>query len=715
MRPVLFVFILLGVSASASAQHLIQASEVKTAPKIDGRVIEPVWQEATLIDKMYQRQPDTGQPMTEHTEFFICHDTDNFYIAFKCYDSEPEKITAKELARDASLSVDDKVQIIIDTYWDQRNGYWFQINPRGCIGDALVSQNGAAFNKSWDGLWEGTAHITDWGWEGEVAIPFKTMSFRYGQTTWGLKLIRQVTHKNELGYWPVANLDTYKFQVSDAGLLEGMQNMSQGIGLDVVPYALVGTDKSQTSDREFPSDLGFDAFYQITSGLKSAFTVNTDFAQTEVDDRRVNLTRFPLFYEEKRDFFLDGSNYFNFGLDGDRDHPYTKQLIPFFSRRLGLDATGNPVPIRGGIKLTGQAGQWSMGFLDIIDERQTKNQNFAAGRITRNFGDQSYIGAIGTMGNSFSTLGNSLAGLDLKLGTSKFAGNKNLSLLLFGLLSNTEGKAGRDAAYGASFSYPNDLLHIVAGYHEIGENFNAGIGFVPRKGIRQSYFRAAMGPRPKGWNILQSVTALDVNYITDLRNELETRAIRFTPFEIEFISGDQISTAFEHNYEQLDAPFSIHPEHTISAGNYTFKRYEVEAISAKRRPLWLSAEYEWGEFYTGRLSQWMTGLGYKIAVPLFLGVEYEHNNVSLDTGDFTTDVARLNVNLLFSPKMFMYNYIQYDNLSDRMGWQSRFVWILKPGREIFFVWNSISENPTLERFAFTETSSRLKFKYAIRF
>lgn len=715
MKQALVLFALLGLLTSATSQEFIHATQVQTAPHIDGRVIEPVWQSATLIDELYQRQPATGEPMTEKTEFFVCHDTDNFYIAFKCYDSEPHNITAKELARDASLSVDDKVQIIIDTYLDRRNAYWFQINPRGCIGDALVSQNGAAFNKSWDGLWGGEAHITDWGWEGEVAIPFKTMSFRYGQTTWGLKLIRQVTRKNETGYWPVANLDTYKFQVSDAGLLQGMKNMSQGIGLDVVPYALVGTDKSQTSDWEFPSDLGFDAFYQITPGLKSAFTVNTDFAQTEVDDRRVNLTRFRLFYEEKRDFFLDGSNYFNFGLDGDRDHPYTNQLVPFFSRRVGLDQDGNPVPIRGGIKLTGQAGPWSMGFLDIVDEREGVNHNFVAGRVTRNFGEQSYVGAIGTFGNALSADDNWLTGVDLKLATSTFAGNKNLSLLLFGLLSSTAGDMGRDAAYGASFSYPNDFLNIVAGYHEIGKNFNAGIGFVPRRGIRQSYVRAGVGPRPQRWNILQSLTELDVSYITDLDNELMTRAFRFTPFAIEFISGDEISTAFEHNYEHLDVPFPIHPDHIIPLGNYTFRRYEIEATSARRRQVWVSAEYEWGEFYTGQRGQWMTALGYKVAVPLFIGAEYEHNKVSLDTGDFTTDLARLNVNVLFSPKVFMYNFIQYDNLSERLGWQSRFVWILKPGRELFFVWNSIADHPTLERFQFSENTARLKFKYTIRF
>ena len=696
------------------SQSSVKAVKTNQPPKIDGYLNDDVWQDAAVVSDFIQRIPDTGQPMTENTIFYILYDKNNLYLGFKCYDSKPDKITAKELARDASLRFDDKVQIIVDTYYNKRNAYWFQINPRGCIGDALVSQNGASFNKSWDGLWDGKAHITEWGWEGEAEIPFKTMSFRDGQSTWGIKLIRQVSRKNETGYWPSANLDSYRFQVSDAGELVNLQGMSQGIGLDVVPYAIAGSERDADSDREFPTDIGFDAFYQITPGIKSALTMNTDFAQTEVDDRRINLTRFRLFLEEKRDFFLDGANYFNFGIGGDRDNPYSQNLMPFFSRRMGLDDDGNPLPILGGLKLTGQAGDWNLGFLDIVEERQVGKVNSAVARVTKNIGSQSFIGAIGTLGKDAENRGNSVVGVDARMGTATFLGNKNVSLSLFGLASQTDDSTGSGHAYGVAFIYPNDFLWMTTGFYEISKNFNAGLGFVPRTGIRQSYLRAGVGPRPKRWGILQNITGVNFSYITDMNNVLLTRNAGVMPFNVEFLSGGQVSFSVYQSYERLLEPFDIHDDHCIPVGVYTFRRYSLEASTAQRRNIWAALEMDGGEFFTGRRNQIVGEFGWKIAVPLLVGGEFEHNTVSLETGDFQTNVARISLNLLFSPDIFLYNFVQYDDWSKKMGWQSRFVWIIKPGREIFLVWKSISQDP-FERLKISENSTRLKLKYTIRF
>lgn len=693
------------------SQSSIKAVKTDVLPVIDGLVDEAVWESGCMITDFIQRVPDIGRPMTEKTVVYMLYSSHALFFGMKCYDSEPTKITAKELVRDASLGDEDKIQIIIDTFFDKRNAYWFQINPRGCIGDALVSQNGAAFNKSWDGLWEGKAHITDWGWEGEVAIPFKTVSFRRGQTTWGLKLIRQVTRKSEQGYWPVANLDSHKFQVSDAAELTGLYGVSQGIGLDVVPYALAGIDKQKATPHGIPSDFGFDAFYQITSGLKTALTVNTDFAQTEVDDRRVNLTRFPLFFEEKRDFFLDGSNYFNFAIDGEQDHPYQTSLIPFFSRRLGLDADGNPLPILGGIKLTGQAGGWNVGFLNIVEDRGHAASNAAVGRIAYHLGEQTSLGLIGTSRSAHAEPGNVVVGADAKLSTSRFLGNKNISLALFGLQSNSNDSTGSDLAYGLSFFYPNDFLWIVAGFHEIGDHFRADLGFVPRRDIRQIYFRGGVGPRPQKWGILQSISGIHFNRITDLQNQLITQETGVMPLHIEFLSGESIAFSFTHVYERLLQDFAIHPEHSIPVGDYTFRRYELEATTARRRPVYVAADIEAGGFFTGTRRTYGAETGWKIGVPFLLALEIEHNDITLNSGDFSTDVTRFNFNILFRPDVFLLNFLQYDNLSKKLGWQSRFVWILKPGQEIFLVWKSIST----ELSEISEHSARLKLKYTVRF
>ncbi len=267
------------------AQPQIKATFTDTVPDLDGYVREGIWNKASLINELIQREPRTGEPGTEKTEFLFLFDENNLYIGIRC-EAPPGGITAKEMARDVSLGDDDRVQILLDTYLDGRNGYWFQIGPRGSIGDALISENGKGFNKSWDGLWDGKARITEQGWEAELIIPFKTLAFKKGQDTWGLKLIRNIKKKSEVSYWPATTLDADRFQISDAGRITGLTNITQGIGLDLIPYVTTGVSKLPDEDPKALIDAGLDAFYQITPSLKAALTINTDFAQTEVDRNR---------------------------------------------------------------------------------------------------------------------------------------------------------------------------------------------------------------------------------------------------------------------------------------------------------------------------------------------------------------------------------------------------------------------------------------------
>ena len=290
------------------------------------------------------------------------------------------------MARDVSLGNDDRVQIILDTYLDHRTGYWFQIGPRGSIGDALVSENGASLNKEWDALWTGKSSINSEGWEAEIAIPFKTIGFDPNKSVWGMKLIRNIKRKLEASYWPVANLNTHRFQISDSGLLEGLEGITQGIGLDLSPYVIGGMNTLRGKKTKYNADGGLDMFYQITPRLKASLSINTDFAETEVDDRQINLTRFSLYFPEKRDFFLDGSNYFKFGIEGDDNNPYRNSIAPFFSRRLGLDNNGNMLPVRYAAKITGTQNNWNIGLMHISDERDYGNSHLSVGRISRNIG-----------------------------------------------------------------------------------------------------------------------------------------------------------------------------------------------------------------------------------------------------------------------------------------------------------------------------------------
>jgi hypothetical protein len=696
------------------AQPEIKAVFTATPPVFDGLVNEDVWNKAALINELFQREPKPGETVSEKTEFYFLYDHNNLYVGIHCYD-DPEGITAKEMARDVSLGDDDRVQVILDTYLDGRSGYWFQIGPRGSIGDALINENGKDFNKSWDGLWDGKAKITDKGWDGEMVIPFKTMGFNKDVSTWGLKLIRYIKRKSEASYWPATSLDANKFQISDAGRITGLTDITQGIGLDIVPYLTTGISKKLEIRPKAVLNAGFDAFYHLTPSLKAAVTVNTDFAQTEVDEKQINLTRFSLFFPEKRDFFLDGANYFNFGITGDNENPQSTQMIPFFSRRIGLDANGNPVPIKYGGKFTGKIGKWNLGMLHIKDNNQWDNPGYTVARLSRNLGEQSSIGIIGTNGDAFSDLDNSLAGIDLRLSSSHFSGNKNITYNIYGLKTFTKSLSGKDVSFGSEINYPNDFLNFRVGYMQIGENFTPGLGFIPRKNIRNFYGGIGLGPRPKNSPVLQVKTGVKYFFITDLKNGgMQSSQVDFNISDIIFLSGDIISLQSQYLFESLENEFNIFGNFIIPSGDYHFWRHSVTFTSAKRRKLWAATQFGFGNFYSGSRKDMLLQMGYKIMVPLYIGLETDRKWVNLPEGNFITQIYRANLNFLFSPGLSWYNFAQYENQSKKIGWQSRLQWIIKPGKEIFFIFNSPLIDP-LERFNPEVYETRVKVKYTIRF
>jgi hypothetical protein len=706
------IFIILLLPYLLFPQTSVKLVYADKSPLIDGQLSASEWLTAAMVDSFTQREPNSGKPVSERTEFYICYDAENLYIAARCYD-DPALIAAQQLERDASLANDDKIVIILDTFLDRRNAYWFQVNALGCVGDGLLSQNGASLNKDWDGLWVGKSNIHEAGWDVEVKIPFKSLAFNPDLDHWGFKLEREIQRISEKSYWPIANVNSYKFQVSDAGLLVGLTAIVQGIGLDIRPYGLLGFDQKEHEKNNFSGEAGLDVFYQITPAIKSALTINTDFAQTEVDDKQINLTRFPLFFPEKRDFFLDGASFFQFGREGDENNKYANRLIVFFSRQLGLDYNRNPIPILGGLKITGKEGEWNIGVMDVVDEREEGARNFTVARISRNFGSQSMIGLIGTLGNARSSIHNYVVGLDLKLGTSTFQGNKNLSLLLYGLKSETERISGNDYSFGAEINYPNDLLSFRGGFNQIEKYFDAGIGFVPRKEIRNTYLEGGISPRPQKWGILQLQFLASLDYITNLSNQLLTREISFQPMGIRLESGDQLNIQLSNHYDYLSENETI-SSIPLPEGTYRFWQSGVQLSTAQRRDLWFLLSYNWGGFYNGQRQTTVIQSGYKIFIPLFIGSDLEYTQGTLSKVDFTRKVYRLRVNVLFSPEVTLNNFVQYDNYSKQTGWQSRFRWILSPGNELNLVWNSIVQD-TFERFTISESAVRIKFQYNYRF
>ena len=707
-------FVIVFIPSPLFSQPEARALYTDKAPEIDGYVNDDVWTSATMISDFIQKEPKNGEPVTEKTQFLILYDRNNIYLGVRCFD-DPKKIIAKELARDVSLGEDDRIQVIFDTYLDGRSGYWFQLGPRGSIGDGLINENGKYFNKAWDGIWDGKARITDSGWEGELIIPFKTMGFNKASDTWGLKFIRYVKRKSETATWPAVSLNSDKFQINDAGRLTGLTGLTQGIGLDLIPYVTGGFSRKDDGDPKPVIDAGIDAFYQITPSVKAALTVNTDFAQTEVDEKQINLTRFSLYFPEKRDFFLDGSNYFTFGICGDDDNTKKTAMIPFFSRRIGLDSIGNPVAIKYGGKITGKAGRWNFGLLHIKDDNAWDNPGYTVGRVSFDIGKQSSVGVIGSNGNAFSDAGNSLAGIDIKLGSSELKGGNNIFYTLYGVKSFTTGIKGSDISFGTELNFPNDFLNFRIGYMQIGNNFIPGLGYVPRTGIRDIYGGATIGPRPEDSPILQIKSGADYSFITDINNgNLLTAEVNLSYLLLTFLSGDIISLASQYQSEKLDKPFEIFRSVTIPVDEYKFWRHTLTLTSAKKRNLWILAKAGSGTFYSGKRTDLLIQTGYKICVPVYLGLDAEHRWVNLKEGDFVTKIYRANLNFLFSPNISWSNFAQYDNKTEKIGWQSRFQWIIRPGKEVFVTFNSPTIDP-MERFTPETYEARVKVKYTIRF
>jgi hypothetical protein len=390
-------------------------------------------------------------------------------------------------------------------------------------------------------------------------------------------------------------------------------------------------------------------------------------------------------------------------------------MIPFFSRRIGLDTDGNPVPISYGGKFTGKTGNWNLGILHIKDDNKWNNNGYSVGRISRNLGKQSSVGFIGTNGNAFSDLRNSLAGFDLRLASSQISGNKNIAYNLYGLKSFTSGLTGNDYSIGTEINYPNDFLNFRVGYMQIGESFTPGLGFIPRKNIRNLYGSVALGPRPKNSPVMQVKSGIKYVLISDLKNGgLQTAQVDFNLSDVIFLSGDIISLLSQYQFESLEKDFNIFGNYVIPVNEYRFWRHSLTFTSAKRRNFWLASKVGLGSFYSGKRTDWLISAGYKIFVPVYLGAESDRKWVSLPDGDFITQIYRLNLNFLFSPNLSWYNYAQYENQSETVGWQSRFQWIIKPGKEVFLTFNSPTIDP-LERFTPEVYEARVKVKYTIRF
>jgi hypothetical protein len=678
---------------------------------LDGRLNEPDWDASPPIGPLTQREPLQGQPAAEQTDVRVLYDDQALYVGIVCREGHAGGIVSTQLTRDADLDVDDRVTIVIDPFFDHRNGFFFQVNPAGARSDGQISDNSQTLVRDWDGIWDAAVLRTADGWTAEIAIPFKTLRFKPGQTVWGLNVERQVKHLFEIDRWAAARQTSWIGNLADAGQLTGLDGVRQGQGLDVRPYVSGGTD---TGDAQFAG--GLDAFKNLTPNLNASITVNTDFAETEADIRQVNLTRFPLFFPEKRTFFLEGAGVFN--IPGLSDSTY---LIPLFTRRIGLhgdEITGGQVPIAVGAKIVGRQSDYNIGVLDVQTRRVSgaslDPENLFAARLSRNLLQQSSIGAIVTSGNPEGTGHNSLIGADARLATSTFRDSKNVSLDLF--MQRTDDHAnGVDYAGGFTVTYPNDRWDMWFDWKQIGERFQPALGFVPRTGIRKNSARIAFQPRPQRWGIRQLFFEFEPDYITDLHNTAQNWSLFFAPFNVRTESGEHLEWNFVPEFERLDAPFEISPGVVVPIGSYQWHRFRAQANTATKRRWVVDATYWWGTFYDGTRRQTTLGLTVKPNAHVSIGLSTDRNDVALRAGTFYTQVVTTRVDYSFTPNVSWQNLQQYDNASGLLAFQSRFRWILKPGNDLSVVVNRGWTRTLDGGFASTFDRASSKLQYTFRF
>lgn len=691
------------VTAQEAATPRIRVLHITEPIKIDGRLDEPVWSQAEVATDFRQQEPNEGEPASEKTEVRLLFDDKNVYIGVHAFDADPSRINSRELVRDATFSNDDKVEILIDTYHDRRNAYRFAVNPLGTQQDALITDEGRDVNLSWDAPWISAGRIDESGWTVEIAIPLTTLRFTEGATTWGLNFARIIRRKNEENLWSSWQRSFGLERVSQAGELAGVEQIKRRRLWEIKPYA----SGSWREGVPLIGEPGFDAGVHAKTGLEVAkigitpsltaeFTANPDFGQAEVDTQVVNLTRFSVFFPEKRDFFLENAGIFLFGRAG------ANQL--FFSRRIGLTDDGAPVPIDYGAKLTGKIGSYNVGFLQVqtreLGDRASgfgvPRQQFTVARVKRDILERSYIGAMFVNRQGATSVDgaayNRGAGVD-----AEFNLTDHYQLKAFLMGTATPGLRSSFLSGRMDSRFENDLWRFITVYEDIGSNFNPEIGFIERKAIHQYFGQLAYKPRPRFIpHVRQMEFETQIEYYTDRSNNLATRQTELSWETILKNSSEIFFRPIEYVRDVLTEPFEIRSGIVIPPGSYTFNRPRVSFTSDSSKRLVLSGRYKWGNFYSGKRDEITAGATFRPNAHLLFDINDSFNSVRLPQGNFRTNLIAGRINYNFSRKLLTSALMQVNSAARLSAVNIRLRYIYKPNSDLFVIYNQ-STGAGLER------------------
>jgi hypothetical protein len=679
------------------------------AIRLDGHLDERAWAEADSVTDFWQREPDAGAPASEPTVVRVLRAPDAMYIGVRASDDAPASIRSSELRRDADLTVDDYVTLLVDSFRDHRGAFLFRTNPNGAMWDAQLT-GFEDVDQDWNGIWDVATSRDSAGWTAEFRIPYRTLRFHEGETAFGLNVQRFIRRKNEEVLWRSWGRTEGLLQLLHEGELTGLGPLSRGRDVDARPYVLARADMPQYSPdglRQAVGDLsakaGLDVKAALLPTLTADLTINTDFAQVEADSEIINLTRFPIFFPDKREFFIESGGLFTFGT------PERAQL--FYSRRIGLDTAGVPVPILGGVRVYGKAGPWALG---VIDARTGKGEeaNDLVVRVKHDLLERAYVGAIAMhrSGPGLPLGAERAAGLDLDL--PLVLGGRNLEPSFWIAGSQVPGVPGTPKAWRVAADYPNDLFDNFISLYRIQTGFTPSLGFVRRTGIRETTGHIDFMPRPKVLGIRQ----LDVELASwdiiarDSGSLLRSREWQTAEFEWRPIGGDfQNGDHFEINLQRfLDAPtvpFEVFRAVTVPPGRYWWTRGEVQYAMSAGRALSIAPLLSVGRFYGGTNTELDLAATWRPGGRIILSTSIARSAVRLPQGRFTAVQGTVRAEYAASTRTSILALVQTNNEEQRVDVDLRFHWIPTIGDDVYVVWNSGYSTDSAARFRFPSTRS----------
>lgn len=684
----IFWSLLFNANAQHSKPEKIKAMLMNEKIRFDGVLDEAIWQKAEKISNFTQRELNFGNPISENTEVAVVYTKNALYFGIWCYQKE-NSIIAKNMGVDFDVESDDNFRIVISPFNDNRGGYFFAVNPNGARSDILIAGNEEG-NEDWNGVWDAKTSVTSDGWFAEIYIPFSTLQFKNDSNyQWAINFERDIVSKNEQALWQGWSRDNSIFAVVNAGTLIGLKNIAYAQRFELKPYTLTGIQYNRDDKNNYPIKFGADLNVNITPSLKLNLTSFTDFAQVESDRIPVNLSRFSVYYPEKRAYFLEGYEKFRFYL-GDRN-------TVFYTRTLGTE-NEQVVPIIGAIRLFGKAGKSNIGFLNLeegkIDSISATNNTVL--RYKYDIGEQSYIGGIFT--NKINNTGsNQVLGLDASYQTTHFLKNKNLTIT-----ANIAGSSenfnfsNNSLTYRLLADYPNDLIDNYISIATMQEGFNPELGYMRRTNYRSYswYFRLApriftkygvkkMIFKPWGFTVYRTLNT----------GELESFWNETRPLGAIFKSGERFEVNFKQLFDRLDEGFALTDDITIPEGKYWMFRDELQFETNQSRRVWISLFYNWGNFYTGKIKTFEGETGLNINKHFNINVSYTFNKVLLPQGNVNTNELASYINYAFNTKINISFFGQWNSLENVMLYNFRLHWIPKIGSDIYLVFNTNYDEP----------------------